>query len=93
MKLTKMPAKKVAVALANKQRCIAWAILAKGGTYRAPGGGSRVGNSNHTGHECGGGLVGARVSSVLEFMHKSGRTTTLVGGHCLLATRYNIAFL
>lgn len=34
--LGKMPAKKVAVALANKMARIAWAILAKGGTYRAP---------------------------------------------------------
>jgi transposase len=31
-----MPAKKVAVALANKTARIAWAVLAKGGTYRAP---------------------------------------------------------
>jgi transposase len=34
--LAKMPAKKVAVALANKTARIAWAVLAKGGTYRAP---------------------------------------------------------
>jgi transposase len=34
--LGKMPAKKVAVALANKMARIAWAVLAKGGTYRAP---------------------------------------------------------
>jgi transposase len=34
--LGKMPAKKVAVALANKTARIAWAILAKGGTYRTP---------------------------------------------------------
>jgi transposase len=34
--LAKKPAKKVAVALANKTARIAWAILAKGGTYRAP---------------------------------------------------------
>ena len=34
--LTKMPAKKVAVALANKTARIAWAILAKGGTSRTP---------------------------------------------------------
>jgi transposase len=34
--LAKMPAKKVAVALANKTARIAWAILAKGGTYRKP---------------------------------------------------------
>lgn len=34
--LAKMPAKKVAVALANKTARIAWAILAKGGTYRPP---------------------------------------------------------
>jgi transposase len=34
--LARMPAKKVAVALANKTARIAWAILAKGGTYRAP---------------------------------------------------------
>jgi transposase len=34
--LAKMPATKVAVALANKTARIAWAILAKGGTYRAP---------------------------------------------------------
>ena len=34
--LAKMPAKKVAVALANKLARIAWAILAKGGTYQAP---------------------------------------------------------
>jgi transposase len=34
--LAKMPAKKVAVALANKMARIAWAILAKGGTYQAP---------------------------------------------------------
>jgi transposase len=31
-----MPAKKVAVALANKTARIAWEILAKGGTYRSP---------------------------------------------------------
>lgn len=34
--LAKMPAKKVAVALANKTARIAWAILAKGETYRPP---------------------------------------------------------
>ena len=34
--LAKMPAKKAAVALANKMARIAWAILAKGGTYRVP---------------------------------------------------------
>jgi transposase len=34
--LAKMPAKKVAVALANKMARIAWAILTKGETYRAP---------------------------------------------------------
>lgn len=34
--LAKMPAKKAAVALANKSARIAWAILAKGGTYRTP---------------------------------------------------------
>lgn len=34
--LARMPAKKAAVALANKMARIAWAILAKGGTYRAP---------------------------------------------------------
>lgn len=34
--LAKMPAKKVAVALANKTARIAWAILARGGNYRAP---------------------------------------------------------
>ena len=33
--LAKMPAKKAAVALANKMVRIAWAILAKG-AYRAP---------------------------------------------------------
>ena len=30
------PFKVVAVALANKMARIAWALLAKGGTYRAP---------------------------------------------------------
>jgi transposase len=34
--LAKKPAKVVAVALANKMARIAWAILANGGTYRAP---------------------------------------------------------
>jgi transposase len=34
--LAKKPAKVVAVALANKMARIAWAVLAKGGTYRAP---------------------------------------------------------
>ena len=34
--LAKKPAKLVAVALANKMARIAWAILAKGGTYRTP---------------------------------------------------------
>ena len=34
--LARKPAKVVAVALANKMARIAWAILAKGGTYRAP---------------------------------------------------------
>lgn len=34
--LAKKPAKVVAVALANKMARIAWAILVKGGTYRAP---------------------------------------------------------
>ena len=34
--LAKKPAKVVAVALANKVARIAWAILVKGGTYRAP---------------------------------------------------------
>ena len=34
--LARMPAKKVAVALANKTARIAWALLAKGGIYRQP---------------------------------------------------------
>ena len=34
--LARMPAKKAAVALANKTARIAWALLAKGGTYRRP---------------------------------------------------------
>jgi transposase len=34
--LAKKPAKLVAVAVANKMARIAWAIMAKGGTYRAP---------------------------------------------------------
>jgi transposase len=34
--LARRPAKVVAVALANKTARIAWAVLAKGGTYRAP---------------------------------------------------------
>jgi transposase len=34
--LAKMPAKKVAVALANKTARIAWVLLAKGESYRSP---------------------------------------------------------
>ena len=34
--LAKKPAKLVAVAVANKNARIAWAVMAKGGTYRAP---------------------------------------------------------
>jgi transposase len=34
--LSRMPAKKAAVALANKTARIAWAIPAKGNTYQAP---------------------------------------------------------
>jgi transposase len=34
--LAKKPAKKVAVAVANKMARIAWAIMVKGGTYRMP---------------------------------------------------------
>jgi len=34
--LGRRPAKVVAVALANKMARIAWAVLAKGETYRAP---------------------------------------------------------
>lgn len=34
--LAKKPAKLVAVAVANKMTRIAWAIMAKGGYYRAP---------------------------------------------------------
>jgi len=34
--LARKPAKVVAVALANKMARVAWAILTKGGTYRAP---------------------------------------------------------
>ena len=34
--LAKKPAKLVAVAVANKMARIAWAIMAKGGYYRAP---------------------------------------------------------
>jgi transposase len=34
--LARRPAKVVAVALANKTARIAWAVLARGGTYRAP---------------------------------------------------------
>jgi len=34
--LAREPFKVVAVALANKLACIAWALLAKGGIYRAP---------------------------------------------------------
>ena len=39
--LARRPAKVVAVALANKMARIAWAVLAKGETYRAP---ARSGN-------------------------------------------------
>jgi len=34
--VARRPFKVVAVALANKMARIAWALLAKGGTYRAP---------------------------------------------------------
>jgi transposase len=34
--LARRPAKVVAVALANKMARIAWAVLARGGTYQAP---------------------------------------------------------
>jgi transposase len=34
--LARKPAKQAAVALANKLARIAWAVLATGGTYRAP---------------------------------------------------------
>ena len=34
--LARRPFKVVAVALANKMARVAWALLAKGGTYRAP---------------------------------------------------------
>ena len=34
--LARKPFKVVAVALANKMARIAWALLARGGTYRAP---------------------------------------------------------
>ena len=34
--LARRPFKVVAIALANKMARIAWALLAKGGTYRAP---------------------------------------------------------
>ena len=34
--LAKKPAKLVAVAVADKMARIAWAIMAKGGSYRAP---------------------------------------------------------
>ena len=34
--LARKPAKLVAVAVANKLARVAWAIMAKGGTYRAP---------------------------------------------------------
>jgi transposase len=40
--LARRPAKVVAVALANKTARIAWAVLAKGGTYRAPALAARV---------------------------------------------------
>jgi len=40
--LARRPAKVVAVALANKTARIAWAVLAKGGTYRAPAGAASV---------------------------------------------------
>ena len=34
--LAKKPVKVVAVAVANKMERIAWAVMAKGGNYRAP---------------------------------------------------------
>ena len=34
--LARKPAKVVAIAVANKTARIAWAIMSKGGTYRAP---------------------------------------------------------
>jgi transposase len=40
--LARRPAKVVAVALANKMARIAWAVLARGGTYRAPALAARV---------------------------------------------------
>ncbi len=47
--LARRPAKVVAVALANKMARIAWAVLARGGTYRAPA---------HSAGDCGEGLNG-----------------------------------
>jgi len=40
--LTRRPAKVVAVALANKMARVAWAVLAKGESYRKP---TRSGNA------------------------------------------------
>ena len=83
--LARKPFRVVAVALANKMARIAWALLAKGGTYRAPAlSGSGVSSLPIGGSGCVCAFTNCRVMTTLMRNGRDRRSGKPVMGHAIL---------